>query len=250
MIYRYCLMYDGEIIPFPSIDEREAIEASGGKPAKRSFVPGAHGSIMELRSCGAVTYAADWPSIALLGVSKRIREGAANYFFGKNVWRLSCVEGWETTYNRAALWCKNAGHFRHITTHMSMNDAEDRVQGIKETRAMAKKQGWSANELESEIHKIGLGDIELDHEWRSSDLMDMNLKTLVFNVENLFCPRGCCRQRVLKSFCQSMSKAGPWYRLGVGEKEVKERRKTNVKVVGLEDDSEKEIFMKYWGLEV
>ena len=72
MIYGYCLIHDGEITPFPTSDERKMIELKGGEPAKRCFVPRQRISIMELRSCGAVTYAADWPSIALLGVSKRI----------------------------------------------------------------------------------------------------------------------------------------------------------------------------------
>lgn len=85
-----------------------------------------------------------------------------------------------------------------------------------------------------------------------------NLKSLVFNVENLFCPHGCCRKEALRRFCEKMAEYGPCYRLGVDENvgssgeattdnvvDVETKRKVVVKVVGLEDDSEKELFRKY-----
>lgn len=131
-----------------------------------------------------------------------------------------------------------------------MNDAGDRVQDVKKTRAMAKRQGWSTDKLERKIHKIGLEDMKSDYAWRSEELSGMQLKSLVFNVEDLFCPRGCCRHRMLEIFCKSMGREGPWHRLEADEEVLKECRKTRIKVLGLQDDSEKEIFMEIWGLEV
>ena len=90
LIYGYCLIHDGEIIPYPTVDEVKQIEASGGTPAKRSMIrKSIEYNERELRSCAETKYATDWPSIALLGVSKGIREEAAILLFGMNVWRLS-----------------------------------------------------------------------------------------------------------------------------------------------------------------
>ena len=260
MIYGYCLIHDGDIIPYPSIDEREAIEASGRKPAKRCFERKGvdYGEKQIIRSCARITYAPDWPSVTLLGVSKRIQEEAAAVLFGMNVWRLSFVEHWEMGEEKD-LWYHYAQHFRHITTYLSMNDAGHLVNMVKSTRATGKKRGWSSNEVKRRVHHTGYSNLFESIEWRR-DLLDtdrMRLKSLVFNVENLFCPSGCCRQEALEAFCEVMGQEGPCYRLEVEDKagnwqplSVEEKRKTDVKVVGLEDDLEKKIFMEEWGLEV
>lgn len=261
MIYGYCLIYDGDIIPYPSIDEREEIEESGEKAAKRCLVRYDYDSIMEVRSCGGIRYAADWPSIALLGVSKGIQEEAANILFGENVWRLSYVYQWGE--GNGALWKSYARHFRHITTYMSMNDAGNMIKVIKKTRAKGKELGWSTNDVKHYIHTIGSERLTQCFEWTHQILIRMNLKSLVFNVKNLFCPHGCCRKRLLRSLCEEMGQEGPWYRLKVSVYvklkfpitdliclDVEARCKIDVKVVGLENELEKEIFMDHWGLEV
>lgn len=261
MIYGYCLIHDGDIIPYPSIDERDEIEASGGKPAKRCLERKGvkYGEKQIVRSCGGITYAPDWPSVALLGVSKRIQEEAANILFGKNVWRLSYIEQWVSEEDRP-LWFRYERYFRHITTHLSMNDAGNMVEVVKEMRAMAKNQNWSADELRNKIHLECIEILEMDFEEKYWLLIKMNLKSVVFNVENLFCPHGCCREDVLYDFCWQMGHAerplGPWYRLEAVEEfvdlvpDIETKRNTDVKVVGLKNDSEKEIFMRHWGLEV
>ena len=259
LIYGYCLIHDGDIIPYPSIDEREAIEASGGKPAKRCFERKGsdHGEEQMIRSCGGITYALDWPSVALLGVSKRIQEEAAVVLFGMNVWRLSIVEHrgmWEEKY----LWYHYAQHFRHITTHMSMNNAGNRLQITKDTRATGKKENWSFDKMQRSIHETGCQYMYDTFEWRREILIEMRLKSLVFSVENLFCPSGCCRGDMIYSFCEGMGDEGPWHRLEIDKRvaelfklvSVEEKRKTDIKVLGLEDHLEKMIFMQRWGLEV
>lgn len=264
MIYGYCLIYDGDIIPHPNIDERHEIHENGGRPAKRCFgrLGVECGKKMDIRSCGGIRYATDWPSVALLGVNKHIQEEAANVLFGMNVWRLTYVERWEMA-EEMDLWYRYKNHFRHISTHMSLNDTVDLLWAIERIRATRKLGGLSRTQMKDAIHEMNLDCLARAFEWKHELLALMNLKSLVFNVENLLCPHGCCRKRVLHSFCKEMGQDGPWYRLEANERagrswevtdwdvlDVEVKRKVDVRVVGLEDDTEKKIFMKHWGLEV
>ena len=265
MIYRCCLIYDGDIIPHPTIDEREQIRKSGGKAAKKYLRRGdiRRPTNRDLRSCAGITYATDWPSVALLAVSKEVREEAAKLLFGLNVWRLSYVEPW-TERNEDAIWRTYQSYFRHISTHMSMNDTTNMLHIIKQTRADRTLGNWSRIQLKNASHEKRLAHLAHGFEWKHEILAFMNLKSMVFNVENLLCPHGCCRRRVLHSLCEEMGQEGPWYRLEYDEKagrswdatidngflDVEAKRKIDVKVVGLQNDSEKEVFIRKWGLEV
>lgn len=264
LIYGYCLLYDGEIIPDPNFDEREQIKERGKEPAKACLgrVGAECKAKHNLRSCAGITYAADWPSVALLAVNKAIQEEAAVVLFGQNVWRLPFVERWEMG-EEEDLWYRYKSHFRHITTHISMTDAGHLLEETKAVRTWAKKLRWSDNEVTRCIHEWGLCNLKNSFHRRLELLCRMHLKSLVFDVGNLFCPHGCCRDRVLHSFCQEMSLYGPWYRLKCVNDagrywevtiyndclDVKTKSKIDVKVIGLEDDSEKKIFMDHWGLE-
>lgn len=267
IVYRHCLIYDGEIIPYPTIDEVEQIQNSGGKPAKRCIgrKDFACNEKRGLQSCGRTKYATHWPSIALLGVCKGIQEEAANILFGMNVWRLSYVKHWANA-EKLSVWCTYAHHFRHITTHISMNDAGNMLHLTKKTKALGKSQDGSYTQRRKHNHRFSLHFLIQTFRVKQLVLAQMhpNLKSLVFNVENLYCPSGCCRDRVLCFLCQELGQEGPWYRLEVDEGaertrsatartvvlDVEAKRKVDVKVIGLENDSEKEIFMKQWGLEV
>lgn len=239
MVYGYCLLYDGEIIPYPNIDEIVGIEEHGGKPAKRC--PGRQCTRMEtdLRLCGSITYATDWPSVALLGVSKNIREVKH-------------------------LWTSYAHHFRHISTHMSMNDTSNMLTATKLVRAEGRRQGWSTKILDGKIHDTACCNQTRTFDWKQNILVYMRLlKSLTFSVGNLFCPHGCCREGILENLCLTMGRDGPWWMELDKEAEsswdaatnavvpdVKAKLKIDVKVVGLDDGSEEEIFMRWWGLEV
>ena len=39
------------------------------------------------------------------------------------------------------------------------------------------------------------------------------LKSLVINVENLYCPRGCCRDLLIRNLCLRWREYAPYYRL-------------------------------------
>ena len=87
--YEYCLIHDKEIISYPTVNKVKQIEESGGTSAKRCIIRKfIKYKDRELRSCADTKYVIDWPSIALLDVSKSVREEAASLLFDVNVWRL------------------------------------------------------------------------------------------------------------------------------------------------------------------
>ena len=297
-IYGYCLIHDGEIIPYPTVDEVKQIEASGGTPAKRSFIR----KFIEYKeyreykervpqSCAETKYATDWPSIALLGVSKGIREEAASLLFGMNVWRLSFRQRrWNG--EEQDFWCAHLKHFRHITTHMSSNDGGSMVDIIKNQRLEGKLAGWSHRKIMKSIHNESRADLERTFWWKHDLIKKMipTLKSLVIDVENLYCPRGCCRDPLLHDLCLPLSQHAPYYRLKLdgslipvendclwlndesvknwkessarGGEQVEEiesispkavdlalqvEHKVDLKVIGFNDDRERDLFRKPWG---
>ncbi|KAL8776671.1 MAG: hypothetical protein Q9213_008181 [Squamulea squamosa] len=92
IIYEYCLVIPSEIVPYPTEAE------------KRNET---------------LTFRCEKPAVALLVVSRQVRDEACVYLYGKNVWRLSLQLGscFPTT-----VWDANAPLFRHITTSLNHLD--------------------------------------------------------------------------------------------------------------------------------
>ena len=224
-IYGYCLIHDGEIIPYPTVDEVKQIEESGGTPAKRSIIRKfteykeyKKYKERETRSCAETKYATDWPSIALLGVSKGIREEAAILLFGMNVWRLSFRQR-RRKGEEQDFWWAHLEHFRHITTHMSSNDAGTMVDIIKNQRLTGKLAGWSHRKTMELIHNESREDLGTTFSWKYDLIKGMipTLSSLVIDVEDLYCPRGCCRDPLLHDLCLPLSRHAPYYNLKLDE---------------------------------
>ena len=224
-IYGYCLIHDGEIIPYPTFHEVKQIEESGGTPAKRSFIRNfiedeeyKEYKEREPQSCAERKYATDWPSIALLGVSKDIREEAAILLFGMNVWRLSFRQR-RRNGEEQDFWRAHLKHFRHITTYMSSNDGGTMVDIIKGQRVMGMLLGWSHRKIMKSIHNESRADLERTFKWKHDLIKKMipTLKSLVIDVEDLYCPRGCCRDPLLHGLRLRWSQHAPYYRLKLDE---------------------------------
>ena len=291
-IYGYCLIHDGEIIPYPTVDEVKQIEESGGTPAKRCIIRKfIEYKDREHRSCAETKYATDWPSIALLGVSKGIREEAAILLFGMNVWRLSFRQR-RRNGEEQGFWWAHFKHFRHITTHMSSNDGGKLVDIIKNQRDEGKRAGWSHRKIMKLIHNESSKDLGRTFWWKHELISGMipTLKSFVVDIEDLYCPRGCCRDFLLHEVCLPLSQHAPYYSLkldtsltpvendclwlngesvghckeiSAGESEKVEGKKSispkavdralqvehkvDLKVIGFNDDRERELFKKPWG---
>ena len=92
IVYEYCLIVPGEIVPYPSSWE----------------------AIFE-----AMNTQCEKPTVALLQASHQVRDESRGFLYGKNLWRLS-LQQWHPLPN--TVWIANAPFFRHITATFDGSD--------------------------------------------------------------------------------------------------------------------------------
>lgn len=150
-----------------------------------------------------------------------------------------------------------------------MNDTGNRGVGTKSFWCKRAVDGRRRRDVRERIHDRLLFELGLTSRWKAQLLVRMSLKTLVFDVDKLYCTTGCCRRAALEKFCRSMYREGPWYRkeldptarfryplatLEVGKMpDIEEKLKNDMKIIGLDkrryNENETEIFVKGWGLD-
>lgn len=260
MIYEYCLIHHESIIPFPTLEERNLIKLNGREPAKiwlGTTNPNFHST------CSNKVYAADWPSVALLGVNKTVQEDAARILFGKNTWHLSFIGYGHEVGEEAQFWHRYAKFFRHISTRFSMHDVDPREVTQVTKHRHSSPGSYAGRKLRDVMHEDRIDSMDCTFAWKKRRLSKMNLASLVLHVDDLFCPSGCCRTEMLDLLCENMGRESPWYASKPSGSPMTYFRKSDtcieyvqdictqrqklVEIVGLVGDEEKAIFEKGWG---
>ena len=264
LIYERCLLFDGEIIPFPREHEREALRRrrQGADPTRPTAGQGwmrkdhKNAFLGYSNSKGERWQTENKPCVALLGVNSTIRDEAANILFGKNVWRLSSrVYVQDDRYH---LWDTYAKYFRHIVAKFHVHD-------IDETKSLDISMGEMGRVEENSEDSDRFDQARFhDYDERLSLLKDgfiarrdvintMNLKSLSFDFSDLLGAESSFRYEILQNFLECFGSVGPWYRLErerERSRDLKTKLETDVKVLGLKNDEEKELFWETWGLKV
>ncbi|KAI4265491.1 MAG: hypothetical protein L6R38_009384 [Xanthoria sp. 2 TBL-2021] len=175
IVYEYCLVIPGEIVPYPSDFERQS---------------------------EMMTIKYETPTVALLQVNHQIRDEARVYLYGHNLWRLSCQSGPPLP---TAVWDANLPFFRHITISFDHHDL------TPESSRELESQLPGGNILQPEtgivdpekvvrrlhLHACALKTIcetKLDMIWRT--LVYGNLITLKLNFNELMNPYTCNRSTI------------------------------------------------------
>ena len=259
MIYGYCLIHHDVIVPFPTLEERNSIKRNGHKPARLWL-----GAVDQNNhsTCSSKVYAADWPIVALLAVNKTLHQEAAKILFGKNTWHLSYIR-YLPHGEESRFWRRYAKYFRHVSIRFTMNDVlpRDLVRITNVRRSLP--GSYNGRSLTDAIHDDRIFMLAKTFAWKRRLLLEMNLDSLVFDVENLFCPNGCCRTEILDILCENMGREGIWYAskphvsmrsyfkapnlYGGCIQDIETKRQRKVEVVGLVSDEEKDIFERHWG---
>ena len=255
LIYEHCLLYEGEIIPFPRDFERigsdrhpvltDAIKFresrgrdSGRVDRQEPFI----GYPRVKRDCWQTELK---PCVALLGVNSKVREEAATVLFGKNVWRLSSMSYVQD--DRYLLWKTFASYFQHIAVRFDSRDMDDTKLLDIRMRKTARDEEVSEDAEDSdhfdltgsvEIHQEEINLLKDDFMARWIILRQMKLKTLSLDFSRLFCSHGCCGHEALQSCFAWLASFGPRYRL----EQVDE-----IKVVGLKYEEENKLFWEALG---
>ena len=249
MIYKRCLLYDGEIIPFPREYERQVypngfgIEPLGPKMRREKNASNAFFGYPIVKREARQTE--NKPCVALLGVNSTIRDEAATILFGMNTWRVSAKSYVQD--DRYRLWKTYARYFRHVITSFYALDVYETAQ---------------LNFSEEFDDHVNAMDYANHHEKRLRSLTDgftarrdilhqMNLKSLAIDFFRLSCPMRCCRQEAIHSCLVCLGLNGPWFKLKDEQgREMKSGLKTDVKVLGLMDEKDKDLLHKVLGVKV
>ena len=212
-IYDYCLIHPEVLIPFPTNQERRVTMQEGQKPAKdlfgRSLTYYKNSRKAVVYGRGSQNYAHDWPCMALLGVNQTIQQEAAVILFGKNTWRISCPVD-ESEELQEDFYRRYKTHFRHVTIYFHFQDTEPSNQ-TKFFRRPNGEQRSRYRRLHA-VHDSYLEGMGRAWGWRViiATAEISNLKTLVFDVTELYYPIGCCRLGVLEKLRDHFAPGGKY----------------------------------------
>ena len=260
MIYKHCLLYEGEIIPFPRDYERVGLDRHPEMTDAIKDRPGCGLTLGRVRRgtpfVGYPRVKRDcWqterkPCVALLGVNSTVREEAATVLFGKNIWRLSSMS--HVHDDRYLLWKTFASYFHHIVARFDVRDSDETklldLKKWKTVMRMTARYEDHTEVAEDSDHfdltgSLGIPKEEVrllkdDFIARWDILRQMKLKSLALDFDRLCCSHGCCGHDTLKSCFVWLASFGPRYRLEQVDK---------IKVFGLKDEKENKLFWEAFG---
>ena len=260
LIYEHCLLYDGEIIPFPTNYERYEIKGwlqfskdAIFSPLRGPMKTGGQDAFLGYPYVKReASQTANRPCVTLLGVNSTIRDEAASILFGKNVWRLSSRSHMQE--DKAGLWETYAKYFRYVVTRFDVSDVDETKLlnlSMKEMDSLEEDFRQCDQTGTAIVHHKELSLLKDGFIAKRNILHQMNLKSLSFDFLNTFYPVGCCRREALQSCLVFLGSKGPWYRLDrERDDDLEINQKTDVNVFGLKNDEEKKLFWETWGLKV
>jgi len=165
-IYEYCLLFDGELIPYPTLYDREDGETNQGQ---------------------------EMPCTALLALNQTIRAEAEHVLYSKNTWRMSDVQSIDDTH-----W--NGFEFRHDQIREISIKFDSRALYPKQVLRVSKVASTGPlaihgyEQREEAIHQAR--GMILTYLWERTTWyvwMIQDLKTLRIDFANCCCSNGCCR---------------------------------------------------------
>ena len=238
MIYRECLVV-GEIYPYSLSD---ALQPDTETPQDKTE--------------------SELPSVALLQVSKTIREEAEPMLYQKNVLRLGSAEVAGKFFERSLntperrMWLKEVRtrlDFRDITKADRQSVLEKQLP-LLQTRMLFPEKGRSTITIESTLHDAYTNCLAYNIWPRklSPLLEDCKLEKFLVNFSSARCSEECCPNitRAVLAFRKGFAYGAPkeLVLLGLGDKEVKESKQiefwTNWRVARRDGQNVLDIFPK------
>ena len=210
-IYDLCLVFDGEIVPYP-----HRHEVSPKRHNKKSRVP--QSSIVGVKEILGLHYGESSTfgdekdrGTGLLLVNHQISDEAAAIFCGKNTFRMSRRPFHDDTFRNASnVWDKWMPYFkrvklvfdgRDIDTSMLIGTAIFEARRRKEKRGdlMGRQLTYNEKDFTRFVHKEKLNEMKMCCTDKIHSLRGMwKLQSLILDFENLVCPSGCCRDKMVR----------------------------------------------------
>ena len=168
-IFEYCLLYDGEIIAYPTWYEH---------------------------ADGDVNKEQELPSVNLLEVNKQIREEAAKIVFGKNTWRTPVIFD---SFVDPPAWRDHFHCLRKLTLPFDFRAIDQKLllNEVRDRAAYFHVADWSRQSLDQRRINLHEGALNRLHNRFLQGIamvcLCVNVKSLTLDFTYCFCPQVCCR---------------------------------------------------------
>lgn len=255
MIYENCLLYDGLIIPFPSKYERKGFAKPCRLRQDSNFcrligkMPGTHALLGHPHIKRSDAETENKPCVALLGVNSVIRDEAACVLVGKNVWGLSLRS--HVQDDNYSFWETYAQYFSYVVVTFEARIVDKtRFPDIDKGNMCHLREDREGSD-QNNIHHERLSLLRDASKVQRNILLQMNLKSLLFDFWNLYNCTYFCSLKALQNFLECLGPIGPWYKLGQKQgNDSNTKPETEIKVVGPIHEEEKSLLWETWGLKV
>ncbi|KAI4185612.1 MAG: hypothetical protein L6R41_004015 [Letrouitia leprolyta] len=174
-IYKFCnVIVDGEIVPYPTSASYDSVCVLGGYQVSRKL------------------------DVALLAVNKQLRDEVSPIIYGQNVWRMT-----SPTVAPRSPW---TGHdvfrvqpllFRYIVIDFDGEDVSREFKRQVIAQAWQKYGDMMDNAackaaVSRSVHHKSCRHLRALWAFQTRLIQDMDLKVLTCNLQQCFCPNGCC----------------------------------------------------------
>lgn len=207
LIFSYCCCHhEDDICSMPTDYETSILRRYGRKLPK--------GPNMFARSPPAllideIKYDPEWPAVALMGVSRLIRDDVLPILFGKNTWRFSYQLTPRSNPNRIRTLKKTyylcheeySSYFRDISCYFHAQDVPQACL-VRRLRIESGPDPDSTWDLMSGAHNKNVDLLVNEPMWEKIWRINQmeNLDRIHIGLGSLACPGGCCRAVVFKKF--------------------------------------------------
>lgn len=235
LICEYCLVVDYEITPYPSPYEISQQALLNSKLNDKTY-----------GRRGFKASKPNMPNVNLLQVNKTLHHEAAPILYGKNRWQLPAhflSSDFDSFDPFANIFQWNRSSFRYITVCFDWRDlmyAATQAQLLNPTARQ-----WEHHERVEASHELEFRGLQISIETAASMLSRLlpQLSNLVIDVTNLYCPHGCCRQRVMTDWFQNLFMRRIGYEVAMGS------LVSRIVFKGLINTTEKKLVYREWGFQ-
>lgn len=198
------------------------------------------------------------PCVALLGVNSMIRDEAACILVGRNVWGL-CLRSLRSHVQDDSyrFWETYAQYFSYVVVTFDPQAFDEKrftdiskrdMRHLLEDREDSDHFDQTRN---ANIHREQLSLMMDALIAQRNVLLQMNLKSLLFDFWNLCWFNKFCSDKAPQHYLECLEMVGPWYRLDQKQdKNLKTKPETKIIIMGPIYEKERDLLWGTWGLKV
>lgn len=184
------------------------------------------------------------PDVALLKVNTVLNFEATRIIYSMNTWQLSSPRPLEhPSLQKDLVWNLHPGRVFRLRILMNINDLPPNI--ILEAARKADERSLNGYQRAIFVHNLSLkGTLETWH-WKMEMIQYIKPLTLEIDMENMYCPIGCCRDDFIRCLGRMMRTI-----VCVNDQlrilRLSRGQTTHLSVVGLAKGEEQNLIREFW----